>query len=328
MRSQFETAVKRISNIFSTTQTESYARSVSIGLPEPEDTQAPDIEHAFIDGDQIVMEILNAPTTGIGWPQLYAQFHRENQARWLDELREFFDEIITNPVRRPGWAMTPFARDGRSYIPVLSRIDRKRRVTPQGRVFLPKTLSVLLIPKSVEPLDEPPNPAEMLKGWSTYYPASVVKIRWKKKSEQNQYLPDDLIGIPIVCAFNDSFATLFDYAPEEFPKPDGPMPATSDSLLERIARFVLPDHLKKLKKNQVEVAQRIIFEERNYYATVPLQFNRLHPSYPDALFLPCLMSKRVVGSQIGQHETYLVIAYVRDFWPVDHPNNPYSQDNC
>jgi hypothetical protein len=329
MRNQFETAVKRISDIFSTTQTESYARSVSIGLPEPDDTQAlPNIEHAFIDGDQSVMEILNAPSTGIKWTQLYEQFRKENQAMWLDELRRFFDEVITKQVRRPGWAMTPFAHEGRSYIPVLSRIDRKKRVTSQGRVFIPKTLSILLIPKPIELSDEPPDPVEMLHGWSTHYPASVVKVGWKKKSDQNTYLPEDIIGVPIVCAINDSFAHLFDYGPGDFPSPDGPSPATSESLLQRIERYVLPDHLRKLKKDQAEVVQRIVFEERNSYARVPLQFNELHPSYPNALFLPCLISKRVVGSQTGEHKTYLVISYVRDFWPVDHPKNPYYQDRC
>lgn len=327
MKSQFDSAVENICSIFSSTQSDPYPTQATIGFREPGLGQImPEIETAYIDGDQGTMDMLNIPSTGAKWTILYEQFSKTKQVTWLDELRACIDEIRQG--LRPRRVLTPFkTRKGETFIPFLSRIDSKRRMTSQGeQVTIPKTLFVTFIPPERPSASQVQSPEEIIKVWSTYSPCSVVRIRWKRKVDPFKRSADDIIGKPVVSAINTSFAELFCFREEDFPDPDGPLALTSNRLLQNVKEYINPLHLKKLEQDQERVSKKIIFEGMDDSASVPLQFNSQHPKYPGALFLPCLMYKYDTESKEGgPFTTYLLISYVRDFWPVDHPNNPYYQ---
>lgn len=279
------------------------------------------IENAVLGGDDAALQIL-AAQQGASFKALYEQFSSQDQNKWLDEIRDAWNEIKQN--RRVQGLLTRFVtRDQMYYRPVISQIDKHRLMIENSESVIPKRLVAILVPcveGPAESLDAPGafESALFFKNWSTYLPFSIVHIRWRKKSGM-VYAKEDLIGEPIVCAMNQAFSELFDFAAPSSLDTDGPNAWTSQRLFDQIRDYVLPEHMTQLERDQTEVSRRIIFEERPGHAKVPLQFNEQHPNtiYRNGIYLPCLIAKRIVGKQTSEHETYLLIVYVKDFYPID-----------
>jgi hypothetical protein len=319
---QFNDRFEKMVNAFlrPKSETEYLAKRVWFDLNTTNDEQnvSKSIEETLVDGDEEVLQTLSV-SKGSKFRILYEQFKNQDQADWLDEIKKAWDDIAQD--RRPSGILTPFLIKGKEqYRPVISQIDKHRLVVSDTKSVNPTRLVATLVPcsensaegsKASGPLD----PTVLFREWSTYLPWSIVRVRWHRKSG-NEYAKADINGEPVVCALNKAFTELFDFA---YPSPlvtEGASAWTSERLLRQVVTYVLPEHMKALQDDQAKVSQWIIFEERtNYHANIPLQFNDTHPNpvYNNGAFLPCLTAKSIVGNQSGEHETYLLIIYVKQF---------------
>jgi len=330
---QLDNAAEEIDKLYRPSGSEEifYARRVGINLFSSDDKRNEiKLDEAFIRGDEVIMEILDVHKRRVRWKTLYENFKRRGEAAWLDELKNFIDDIRLGG--HPSGVMTPFStRDGRQFIPVLSRIERTRS-SQIDRPAWTKRLFLIFIPKIISEKDCGRKDSnfplkEVLASWTTYLPCSVVRIRWHKKSGSLKYEPNDMDGEPVIYAINPAFARLFVFKHEEFPDPDGHSPLTKERLLRRLEEkgYMQSEYVEKVFEDQAKIGQAIIFEGSEGYAQAPFQFTEKHPNYPKLAFLPCMVSKQVIGSKSREHEMYLLIIYVKDFWPFDDPKNPYHQ---
>lgn len=332
MLEPFDIAVRSLASMFELSRIERkfYAKRISIKFGETNKQQgAICLEDAYVSGDAGIMKILQSSDTKIYWKDFYANLNKDGEKPWLDELNKSLEKILASGS--PKEVMTPFNTSEGWFIPVLSRVEKVRSAEP-GHPAIPKRLCVIFIPMETssficEPFSgDMPHPKDILDVWSTYIPCSVVRLRWKKKSDELEYKIEDLEQEPVVYGINPAFARLYNFNFNDFPHPDGKKPLTSARIMERLSKYMDPLHLEKLKADQAEVGRKIIFEGIETDAAVPLQFNENHPYYPNSAFLPCLVCKNVDGEESGPHEVYLLVTYIHNFWPIDHPNNPYYED--
>jgi hypothetical protein len=266
-----------------------------------------------VTGTPVTMELLGLAEAGGTWRQLHDRFTEMKQATWLEELRGSIRDIQT--LVRPKEVMTAFAvPDGRSFIPVLARTERLRP-DRADEPAIPKRVYVGFVP-TVKSATEP-HPDQMLHIWSGGQPASVVKVRWRGKAGL-EYRKDDMEGEPVACAINSAFAKLFDFDFDQFERLGE---LTVAGLMERIAPHVRPEHIALLLEDQTDVWARIFKGSENAEATAPLQLTENHPAFPKTTYLPTLVSKHVVGPESGRHEMYLLVTYVKQFWPLDDPRS-------
>lgn len=301
-------AARDLTSLFSLPKIENeyYIRRLVFELDKQiADSTTVEIDDAVISGDQVTMEeILDLPSSTVGWRQLYEQF--QGRSSWLDEIRNALESLKVG--RRVQASLTPFANfRGEWFTPIITRIQKKRSTVEGKTLVVPKSLITTFIPRSLFELQ--PQPQNILKGWNTYLPWSVVRIRWRKKSG-HVYSSDDMIGSPVVCTINEAFSDLYDFTYDSHVDTAGDSAWTTQRLLDSVNNYILPEDRLDLEKDQVRVSKRIIFEERDDYAKVPLRFNEQHPKYANTAQLPCLLAKCVIGPKSGEHETYLLIVYV------------------
>lgn len=192
---------------------------------------------------------------------------------------------------------------------------------------LMKAFSRVLFRLETDPPDRPPvlrkyiedfSPENVLGSWITFVPWSVVRIHWRKRYRKNQYRVEDMLEEPIVCTANEPFKQLFDLQDIPQSNKTNQERLTSADLLNHVKDYVDSDHMEKFIADQQRLTQRVVFEERNATATVPLQFNARHESFKNRVFLPCLVGSRTEGSTHVPHTTYLLVVYIEDFWPIDY----------
>ncbi|MGD2098666.1 MAG: TIR domain-containing protein [Desulfobacterales bacterium] len=301
----------------STIEKKYYARRVLIDLGEKED------DEISIASDSYTMEeILDSPDLSTNWQKLYDNFKAIGQSDWLDQIKESIENI--KEEKSPVYVMKQFrTKKNRKIIPVLTRVEKMP--SEDNQTTIPLRIYVIFLPCeeieekcSLIDISQATDPKYLLELWQTILPTSVIRIKWKRKSSSIRYATEDLEGPPVVYAINPYFADLFNFNYQELPDPDGDNPLTSEILLERIEKFIVDSetYIPKIKKDQTEISNQIIFEGSNANATVPLKFNDKHPSYPNSSHLPCLVSKFTIGDINGPHETFLAIIYVRGNWSV------------
>ena len=278
------------------------------------------IDDALLDGDDAILQILHA-TRGTRYQNLYKKFRKRGQSSWLDDIKNAWNEIAEE--KDPPISLTPLVTlDGMHYRPVIAQIDKHRLTIHNKEAIIPKRLVAILVPCMESGADTTPRrPFDsdlFTEKWTTYVPWSIVRIRWHKKSG-HRYKPEDMIEEPVVCAMNEAFSGLFDFAFSSSLDTEGPGAWTSRRLLEQIQEYVLPEHMVRLVEDQGKVSNSIIFQDRNDHATIPLQFNDKHPNpiYRKGVYLPCLAAKHIEGDQSREHEIYLLVIYVKDFSPLD-----------
>lgn len=170
------------------------------------------------------------------------------------------------------------------------------------------------------------DPGLLLGTWDTYTPYNIVQLKWKKKSGEYGYLPEDMDGEPIVYSGNNQFRSLFNMV-SEIPDPNGPTPLTQRKLLGRITRFLVDGNLEAFSRDQQRLGETIAFGDGFDQAEVPLETTADHPrdGYKNKVFLPCMVGKRTVGDNTeAPHMTYLLIAFIEDFWPEAHAHERAS----
>ena len=123
-----------------------------------------------------------------------------------------------------------------------------------------------------------------------------------------------MIGEPFVCAANVEFSKLYDFTYKDyFPNPEDEL---NDSyLFESIKGFIDKKDLDNFIKDQERISERIIFQNKDDHAKIPLKFNEHHPldRYKNRSYLPYLISKHLIGDVSGPHEMYLLICYIKEF---------------
>lgn len=296
---------------------------VSRALFDLKDIDRIETDGVLITSDSYTMrEILSSSEEFTYWQNAYARFQAEDQSTWLDQIKESIENIKEG--NSPTYIMKPFkGRENRNYIPILTRVEQMPSEDKTSTI--PLKISVIFIPCSdieekcnLIDVSQAGDPKHLLEMWKTILPTSVIRVKWKKKSSTIRYSIEDIEGLPVVYAINPSFADLFNFNYGEFPDPDGNRPLTSDELLRLVEEYIVDSetYIPKIKEDQAEISQKIIFEGSNAYARVPLKLNDKHPSYPNSSYLPCLVSKSMVGDANGPHLTYLAVIYVKGDWAV------------
>ena len=257
------------------------------------------------------------------WQKLYDKFKALQQETWLDELKKTIENIENDNALTH--VMKPFqGKDNERFLPFLTRVEKKPSEEDNTPDIIPIRIYVIFIPCSdiekkcgLIDIAKAGDPKYLTETWQTTLPTSVIRVQWRKKSGILAYLDKDMVGEPVAYVINPTFANFYNFNYNEFPDPDGDNPVTVDYLLDRVKQYVVDgeNHISKIKKDQAEVAQKIIFEGSDASARVPFTFNDKHPYFPNSQYLPCLMSKSTVGDTNGPHITYLGIMYVRVNFP-------------
>jgi hypothetical protein len=153
------------------------------------------------------------------------------------------------------------------------------------------------------------DPGRMLAAWTTYYPYSVVRIRWRKRSGRS-YRLEDMDGPAVVYSANDEFMSLYNRA-GRLPCADGPDALTAADLLMGLSHDEIVDNLDEFVRDNDRVAERIIFADGFAWSRVPLRLNQNHPiaQYRKTAYLPNMAGKRIIGAPERPHAAYYLIIY-------------------
>ena len=300
---------------------------ITLSKYDGEEIQESDIDDADLSGNQSTMRFLNLPSNGSKWSVLYNQFKARDQNKWLDQIRKSIERIKQrgDPIDDLQPFTTP---DNKTYIPVITRAEMYRKAEGQNNIKIhPKKICVIftIMPSFSIPSFYLLNMGDVIEKWVNYPPTSIVKIDWEKRSG-NEYHQSDIAGTPYVCHANKEFADLWDFTYDEFlPNFDNdPSRRLTDAvLMNSIHDYVEPDHLQQFKDDQEKLIDQIIFKRKDDLARVPLQFNSKHrkEAYKNTCYLPYLISKQTIGDLSGPHEMYLLVCYVKDFFPLTDIDN-------
>lgn len=300
-----------------------YDRRITINLKPSEDKMpVQEIEESRIEVNESTRHILKLPpnTETVPWRNLYNNFSRDHQTQWLDELKEALKSVRKR--EKPNKVMTPFKCDNTSYIPIISRVEKLLPKEKDGE-DLPTKLNVIFIPRSF-------SKKGFLSTLHFFLPICTVRMNWKKMSGKLTYLEEDAEGDLVVHDANDMFKELFNIR-GELPDPDSQDPLTVQDCMHRIENYVVDKekNLPKIYCDQTKLKQEIIFNCGSSKALAPLTFSHRHPSknFRGQCILPSLMSSETRGDKRKRHSTYYLICYLNDFWPIDHENNPYHENN-
>jgi hypothetical protein len=154
------------------------------------------------------------------------------------------------------------------------------------------------------------DPGRMLAAWTTYYPYSVVRIRWKRRSSRNGYSLEDMDGPAVVYGANDEFMGLYNRA-GNLPAPDGPGALTGADLLLGLAADDIIDNLEDFTRDNNRVTEKIVFGDGFAWSRVPLRLNQNHPiaQYRKTAYLPSMAGKRIIGDPERPHAAYYLVIY-------------------
>lgn len=179
------------------------------------------------------------------------------------------------------------------------------------------------------------HPEGFLQGWSTYLPTSIVRIDWKRRSDDLSYRPEDMDGAPVVADANYLFRRIFHIENLNL-GPDYTSDITFERLMNRIQPFIAPEDFEDFLTEQAQLMNWIVLGNGHATAYVPLRFRAEGPETGEALhpnkdirgkvYLPCLTAKKTIGDPEYPHSTYLIISFVEQFWPTDHPNHPNNRE--
>ena len=76
---------------------------------------------------------------------------------------------------------------------------------------------------------------------------------------------------------------------------------------------------------QMTFFMKLFIEDLPAKAKIPLDFRSGQERHPDPefrnkVYLPVLISKKVVGVRASPHTTYYIITYIEDFFPLGEQN--------
>ena len=299
-----------------------FEKRLIITLSEIEDKEIKekDLKNSDLSGNLDTMAFLRLPQQGAKWEGLYKRLKAKGQHTWMDQISESIDNI--KKQLDPIDVLQPFEpHKGETFIPIVTRVERFQFIKKGKETIIPKEMSIIFTPMPVK--TDPytlKDMSQLTEKWTNYPPTSIVKIKWKGRSGKT-YKPADMIEEPVVCAANTEFAKIWDFTYDEyFPNPDDDpnKRLTDPNLFEFIDGYIDQKDLDEFIKDQERLADRIIFQNKDDYAKVPLKFNEHHrwDYIKNTSYLPYLISKHLIGDVSGPHEMYLLVCYIRDFNPT------------
>lgn len=301
-----------------------FEKRLIITLSEKEDKEIKekDLLNSDLSGNPETMAFLRLPQQGAKWEKLYKRLKSRNQHTWMDQISQSINNI--KQQRAPIDVLESFSpSEDEIYIPIVTRVERFQFIKNGKGVVIPKLMSVIFTPMPAP--KSPPytlkDMSEFTEKWTNYPPTSIVKIRWKGRSGK-AYKEADMIGEPVVCAANAEFAKIWDFTYDDyFPNPNDEESRrlTDPDLFEFIDGYIDKKDLDEFIKDQERIGERIIYQNKDDYAKIPLKFNEHHrwDYIKNKSYLPFLISKHLVGDVSGPHEMYILVCYIRGFSPIN-----------
>lgn len=329
-----DNAVGRIAKNFerSRLEIEYYGRRLTIKLTDDQNRVVASVEEAIINGTEDTMPVLFGKENGVKWKELYRKLKGTKQTRWLDQLKKNIDAIQSKNAFEKDLTPVSINRNGEnvSYIPIISTVVKNRiseKEDKKGGIkwFEVTRLNVIFIKQTI-------SRENLLKAIPTLIPFCKVKMYLDADDENfgKRLQVDDEGNMrePMVEEMNKMCLELFDLRENEFESSKSKW--TTSVLINRLDKFGLvdPENLEKLYKDQQRVITEIVFQGRSgSEAHVPIAFNGNHSNiaFRNQCFLPCLTNIQTEGNISGKHEATLLVAYVKDFWPPDHEQNPINR---
>ena len=75
--------------------------------------------------------------------------------------------------------------------------------------------------------------------------------------------------------------------------------------------------MSEFLKDQEEASQAIIYDNRFAKTKVPIHLNAKHEFFPNTVYLPQLVARRVVGDAADSpHSMYIFVALIEGFVPL------------
>ncbi len=288
------------------------------------------LEDAELDGQDAINTLRFADGRYL-WSDLYSAYEETGQEQWLNLLSAIIEQ---NRRSRPGIkTLMPLVQfetsAGRTFLPIVTRFEyfrsRKRNPAEPRDADILRKIFITLVEDTVD--DSSFHDLRDVfddKNISIYAPCAVIQIRWSKMSGDGVYLPTDMVGLPVACRCNSEFANIFDFML------GGENGHTSHSrlldfefLFKRLQNHVNDDHWTKFAADQERLQEQIIYGARSETAKIPIQLGADHPKCPGKTYLPHVVAKETVGDRAGAHKTLIFVCYIEDFWPIDHPDNPF-----
>lgn len=318
---RFDEEVNKVVSSFNPpVKTEFFEKRLIITLSkiEGKEIKEQDLANSDLSGNPDTMAFLRLPQEGAKWERLYNIFKAKGEHVWMDQISKSI-EHIKKQLDLIDVLQTFTAPSGEIYIPIVTRVERFQFIKNEKVTIIPKQMSVIFTPMPV--VSSPPyslqDMTELTGKWTNYPPTSVVRIKWKGRSGKF-YDEKDMIEEPVVCAANTEFAKLWDFTYDDyFPNPDDEphRRLTDPNLFDFIEGYIDQKDLDEFMKDQVRLGERIIFQNKDDFAKVPLRFNEHHrwDHYKNKSYLPYLISKHLIGDVSGPHEMYLLVCYIRGF---------------
>jgi hypothetical protein len=322
---KYKRALSEIKSVFkrSRLSKEYYTYRITIELkPKGGENRENRIEKSTVIGALETMNILNIPRTSFDWEDLYRHCKAMGQVKWLDELVTVAEHVAQNNVVDRVLHPIRVKKHGRkdAYLPVVSSIEKMYPLVPDGE-HEPTKINVIFIPQLL-------SQEGLLERLPTLIPFSKVKC-WLDPSDDRLFKmiaqDDENLIIPQVVEMNNLCLRLYALNKEDFSRSD--MKWTGQNLISRLQAldFVDPVNIEKLIEDQGRVIDQLLL--KGLYrseALIPLQFNDNHPYHPNQSFLPVIVSSQIEGDTTQRHVAHLLVAYVKDFWPADHVENPFN----
>ena len=169
------------------------------------------------------------------------------------------------------------------------------------------------------------HPSNVLSTWNTLIPMCVLKAKWKPTIKgTSRYKGSESLIEPIYATTcNTYFARILGSAidnPGEFISANHPLTGTAQ--MDMFQPYMSKKNYAAFMDDQTNVFEKLFIEDKPTKALVPIEFRNgkyEHPfsEFSNKVYLPVLLSKKVVGIRSSPHTTYYVIAYVEDFFPYD-----------
>lgn len=282
------------------------------------------VENSVISGESQTMRILMAHSTESDWKHVYENFRRIDQATWLNQLMTVAENLASD--REPPRILHPFVIKGDHgrewYLPVVSATEMLHPPVPQEEPT-PTKINVIFLPQLL-------SQEGLLQTLPTLIPFCKVKFWLDGDTEDGtKKLAEDENGKerePQVTEMNRFCLRLYNISRTVFEEEN--ISWTSRMLLERLKRnnFVREEDVNKLYSDQGRVIRELLLEGfPNSEAWIPLRLTELHSSYPNECFLPCIVSSQPQGDTTREHFVYVLVAYVKEFWPPDDDKNPFNK---
>jgi hypothetical protein len=277
------------------------------------------IEKSAITADSKTKDVLNIPSDVVKWKNLRQHFKHKGQIKWIEEVENIAEHVADNQVVERVLHPITIEKLGRkdTYLPVVSSLEKMYPIEEDG-THEPTKINVIFIPQHL-------GQEGSLERLPTLIPFSKVKFVLDPSNNSHFKQLAEVDDAVQVVEMNDLCLKLYTLNKNEFSF--GSNKWSAHQLIERLRELnlVAEGNIEKLIEDQTRVIDELLLKSYpQSEAVIPLQFNNRHPYFPNQCFLPVIANSRIESHANRRQEAHLLIAYVKDFWPADHEENPFN----